>query len=126
MPAAAAAAAAACSRVHTSPSPCEQLTYKEGPLAPQATIRGAYINTASKVRQAGTVRPRPLLPRRELRFCSAAAADCRCPQPTESQCLPDINNLTTLWVQDVGIDPDFHKIRKDPIVGNAPLQHPGK
>lgn len=52
-----------------------QLTYKEGPLAPQATIRGAYINTASK---------------------------------------------------DVGIDPDFHKIRKDPIVGNAPLQHPGK
>lgn len=26
--------------------------------------------------------------------------------------------------QDVGIDPDFHKYRTDPIVGNAPL-HPG-
>jgi hypothetical protein len=55
-------------------SAAPQLTYKEGPLAPQATIRGAYINTASK---------------------------------------------------DVGIDPDFHKYRKDPIVGNAPL-HPSK
>lgn len=49
---------------------CLQLAHKEGALSGQATIRGAYINTASK---------------------------------------------------DVGLDPDYHKIRKDPIVGNGPL-----
>lgn len=40
-----AARAAACTSLLPS---CLQLTYKEGPLAGQAAIRGAYINTASK------------------------------------------------------------------------------
>lgn len=45
-------AAAACLFMHAAlspPCPLPQLTYKEGGLSGQAIIRGAYVNTASKV-----------------------------------------------------------------------------
>lgn len=56
--------------------------------------------------------------------CAAAGVPCHLNPSLPGDRL-DWSNLY-LVLQDVGIDPDYHKYRKDPIVGNAPLQHPGK